>query len=220
MPGTQGQATQRAIEQIRSADPGEQATGIESLAALGAVAVPALLSLLQEPDATTRACAIDALARIADSTAAFAFLGGLDDSDERVRAYAARGLAKINHPSALAAAFQTLNDAPDELHNDITPAVNTLGEMGLSALPMLLDRLDDQDQLTRLRAQRALEQIVYRRHGFQPGHGFPSPGHEQQARAEWHANGDYSYDADPAAREIAVAKWRRWAASQGPSDGV
>ncbi len=82
--------------------------------------------------------------------------------------------------------------------------------MGLKAAPPLLDLLMTDDELTRLHAQRALEMILSRRHGFVPGQGYPSPEAEEAMRSEWHANGNYDYAADANARSESVAKWREW----------
>jgi len=110
----------------------------------------------------------------------------------------------------LQAALRTLNVGADPLHADRTPAVEALGRMGLRAVPGLLDRLVDENEMTRLHAQRALELVLSRHHGFVPGHGFPSPAHEAAMRAEWQTNGDYQYDAPAAVRSAAVERWRAW----------
>jgi hypothetical protein len=110
----------------------------------------------------------------------------------------------------LQAALRTLNVGADPLHADRTPAVEALGRMGLRAVPALLDRLVDENEMTRLRAQRALELVLSRRHGFIPGRGFPSPACEAAMRAEWQTNGDYHYDAPATVRCAAVERWRAW----------
>jgi HEAT repeat protein len=150
-----------------------------------------------------------ALSRVGGPETAAILLAALDDADERVRADAATGLARLDHPDALRACLRTLDDAPDELHGDMTPAVNALARFGMRAVPPLLDLLLDTRPMTRLHAQRALEGIVDRRHGFVPGQGFPSHAAEDAARDEWRANGNYGYDADEASRRASVAAWRR-----------
>jgi len=109
--------------------------------------------------------------------------------------------------------IRRIDDDPDELHPDITPSVRALGAIGLAAVEPLLDLLLRADELTRLRAQRALEAILARRHGFRAGQGFPSAADEDAMRAEWNANGAYDYAADPHARTESVAMWRKWLAS-------
>lgn len=190
-----------------------QNEGVTEAIALGPAAVPELVALLEKPDDETKAQAMFALSEIADARARTAFRRALHDSDERVRSYAARGLGRLGDPDALAAFVQTIGDAPDPAHADMTSSVEGLGRMGLVAVSSLIELLMDPDQLTRLRAQRALELLVSRRHGFRAGHGFPSPAAEQAMTAEWRSNGGYCYDASHEERAAAVLKWRRWAAN-------
>jgi HEAT repeat protein len=185
---------------------------VSEAVSLGSAAVPELIKLLGLPDGDTRAQAMFALSEIADARARTAFWRGLHDADERVRSYAARGLGRLGDPDAVTAFVQTLGDAPDPLHADMTSSVDGLGRLGLTAVPSIIDLLMDPDKLIRLRAQRALELIMSRRHGFRDGEGFPSPAAEEEMRKEWRANGDYRYDAASQKRATAVAKWRGWAA--------
>ena len=103
-----------------------------------------------------------------------------------------------------------INADADKLHLDITPAVNSLANMGLKAVPSLLKLLMSDDEMTRLHAQRALELIINKRHGFIPGQGFPSAEAETAFRTEWQRNGSYDYCADSASRTAAIARWRQW----------
>lgn len=192
-----------ALAQLRSDDVLVQNEGVASVIRIGADAVPALLPFLGDESAIRRSQAMYALARIADPGTAEAFQRGLEDQDERVRAYAAVGLARIGHPNAGVACLQTLNDAPGEAHLDMTPSVQALGEMGISVVPALLDLLMNEDEFTRLHAQRALELILNRRHGLGLGQG-------PEAEEVWQTNGNYNYATDAAARAASVVKWRRW----------
>lgn len=198
-----------ALNALRSDDLMTQNEGVAAAIQIGAAVVPGLLSLLEERG-VNRAQVMYALAQIGDSRAEQAFLAGLKDGDERVRAYGAQGLVRINHPDAMAACVQTLNDAADKLHLDRTPSVEALGTMGLQAVPLLLDALMDNNEVTRLHAQRALELILSRRHGFRAGQGFPSTEAAEMMRTEWQHLGDYDFAADVQRRGDAVAKWRRW----------
>lgn len=110
----------------------------------------------------------------------------------------------------VAAYIRALNDDADPLHLDITPAVYALSAIGLRAVGPLLDVLDRGDEMTRLRAQRALEGILNQRHGFHAGRGFPSAVAEDALRAEWKANGNYDYASDAAVRAASIMKWRQW----------
>src|SRR4051812_43512905 len=198
MPDSSNESLDAALAQLRSEDVLVQNRGVAAVIGIGAGAVPALLKMFGEESGGQRAQVMYALSQIAapdiaTPEVAAAFKLGLSDGDERVRAYAAVGLARIGDPYALAALLQTINDAPDELHGDMTPAVFALGGMGVSALPSLLDLFMDESEGTRLHAQRAVEQIMMRRHGFLPGQGFPSALAEEQFRADWRAGGDYDY---------------------------
>ena len=213
MTNSSNDALTAAVAKIRSEDVMAQNEGVAELIQIGATAVPVLLPLIDEV-ASIRAQAMYALSRIADPGTSEALKRGLQDNDDRVRAYAAVGLARIGHPDAVSACIRMINDTPDILHGDLTPCVTALAEMGLVAVPALLDLMMHEDEITRLHAQRALEMNLSRRHGFRGGQGFPSPAAEQQARAEWQANGNYDYAADAAARQAAVEKWRQWLSAQ------
>ena len=199
-----------AMDKFRSDSVAVQNEGVQTALQAGKAALPHLLPLLQEQKAATRSQAMYVISRVGGSETTEVFKRGLQDEDERVRAYAAEGLVRANDPDALSACLQTLNDAPDLAHLDMTPAVESLSEMGLEAVPPLLDLLLDDDEMTRLHAQRALEGIVNRRHGFQSSRGFPTPAAEQEVRDEWQSNGSYDYAAPFTARAAAVEKWRTW----------
>lgn len=199
---------------LRSADVDTQNDGVSAAIAAGAAAVPVLLALLGEPG-IARAQVMHALAEIADARARDAFVAGGSDLNEAVRAQAARGLARIGDPLAVQACLNALNDDPDPLHNDQTPAVQALGTLGLAAVPGLLDRMASHDAMTRLRAQRAFELVLSRRHGFVPGRGFETPAGEAAMRAEWQARGDYDHHASSAQRAQSIDQWRHWLAGAG-----
>lgn len=102
----------------------------------------------------------------------------------------------------------------DPLHADFTPSVRRLGELGLPAARAILPLLDADDWLTRLHAQRVLEQVINRRLGWVPGRGYSDP-HEgqQKLRTIWEANGGYDAKAPKEARRRSMALWREWLAA-------
>ena len=104
---------------------------------------------------------------------------------------------------------RAIDDDADELHLDMTPASRALGEIGLPAVPALLDLLSADSEETRLHAQRAIEAVVYAQHGFVVGRGFPSHEDEQAARSELVEAG-YDHAAPPERREAAVERLRGW----------
>ena len=205
---SEGDAVQAALARLRSPDVLAQNEALSALVRAGRPAVAPLAGLLDAQPAGVRAQAMYALAQIADPSAADAFARGLDDQDERVRAYAATGLAALGSPGALRALLATIDDGAEPAHADVTPAVGALAGLGRRAIPALLDLLESERETTRLHAQRALEAILEREHGFVPGRGFPAPAEEAAMRAEWRANGSYDYAAAPAARAAAIAAWR------------
>ena len=209
LPRSSEQQIRSAISALASDDALIQNSAVEELIKIGPDAVPELIKAVQQPE-TNHAQAMYALAQIGDSQSAEAFVKDLQHDNEQVRAYAAQGLVRINHPDALNACLQTINDGADELHLDITPAVAALANMGLVAVPSLLNLLLDDDEMTRLHTQRALEILINQRHGFIPGQGFPAPEAEQAACNEWQANGNYDYSTDEASRKAAVNKWKEW----------
>jgi hypothetical protein len=115
----------------------------------------------------------------------------------------------------LAELFAALDEQPDALHGDMTPAVLALAEHGWPAAPGLLERMLGGSVQTRLHAQRGFEGIVMREFGFVPGHGFAKAQDEQRMRQLWADHGDYAYDDDKARRTTAVQSWRRWLKEHG-----
>src|SRR5215203_5912668 len=112
----------------------------------------------QPPKPTAGATATDDLTARA--------LADLESPDEAVRARAAQTLVRLEHPRALEACLRTLDDAPDELHLDVTPAVHGLRTIGKPALPPLLDRLETGGEMTRRRAEQAVIWISKLYFGF------------------------------------------------------
>jgi hypothetical protein len=119
-----------------------------------------------------------------------------------------------NQGPNLEALVQTIDANPDPLHVDVTPSVLQLIELGLQGAQAVLDLLDAPAFLTRKRAQRVLEGIVMRRHGWVPGQGYQDPQGQEETQAVLHANGDYRADAAPEERRSAIDKWRRWLEAQ------
>jgi hypothetical protein len=112
-----------------------------------------------------------------------------------------------------------IDDDPDKLHADYTPAVWALSHLGWEVAPRLLDLMLADSAETRMHAARALELIVDRAYGFVAGQGFPGQDAEEQARVLWMANGGYRYDTDASTRAEAVRLWRRWLASRAGEGG-
>jgi hypothetical protein len=177
----------------------------------GAGSVEPLLSVLREDIGLDHyKDVLRILVELKDSRAEETFRLALRADDEAVRATAARGLYLLGVFDVLDACIATLNDAPDPLHFDITPAVQSLCEMGITALPAILPLLDSADERTRQRAQKVLELVSFKEVSdtVQPR---PLSDH---ARAEWSAlwrrNGSYQWNAPEAQRQSATRQWRNW----------
>jgi hypothetical protein len=148
---------------------------------------------------------------MAGTTDAEIYRRQLHDKDEAVRAKAAVALKAMNDPGALDACILTLDDAADDLHNDRTPAVQCLIEIGPPALPRLWQPLAAAEAMTRLHAQRAVEGITRRMLGFD-GHEWKT-GSADDWIAWWGTMG-YAYDAPADTRAQAIERLRTWAASR------
>jgi hypothetical protein len=113
----------------------------------------------------------------------------------------------------LAALLARIDDDPDPLHLDSTPAATALAAAGRPALPGLLALMAAPQPHTRMRAQRAFEGVLLRELGFVPGQGFATREGEQRLRDLWAAHGGYAWDAPEPVRASAIAAWQAWLAS-------
>jgi hypothetical protein len=87
-------------------------------------------------------------------------LVNLNSSNEYVRSAAAFKMAEIGHPDALEACIQTFNDAPSFAHLDRTPSSYGLILIGLKGLPRTAELMLSDDEMTRLRAFRVIEEVT------------------------------------------------------------
>lgn len=111
----------------------------------------------------------------------------------------------------LARLVASLDDDPDPLHLDFTPAVHALIDRGCAGALAVVDLLDAPDELTRLHAERVVEGAAMAYHGWVAGRGYADGAlGEERVRALLAANGGYSYDAAPEVRRAAVPRWRHW----------
>ncbi len=106
--------------------------------------------------------------------------------------------------------LRAINDEPDEMHGDFTPAVLKLMTKGLAAAKAVLPLLNSQDSGSRARAYRVLEGVIKIRNGWVPGRGYRDRGGQEKTLATLAANGDYHAQMDEPQRLAAIEKWRRW----------
>lgn len=201
------QSVSELIQALES--PQGRQTARARLLALGSIAVPQLLDTLKVGSSTAlRKAALSILSELQDPRAETAFRGSLDDTDEDVRAISAQGLYRLNTPDALDACIRTINDAPDPLHYDITPSVQALGSLGLSALTQVLPLLLSSDARTRQHAQRVLETVSAQ--AIAPGARGMSASLDRAWTSLWQMNGSYQWDGPEAQRIEAVHLWQQW----------
>jgi HEAT repeat protein len=192
-------------------DPRRRPAAEGALRDRGTGAVPALLAALEQDQAPeARRSILRLLLQLKEARAESAFRQALNSLDEDTRAIGARGLYLLNAPDALQANLVAINDSPDLLHNDITPAVTALSKMGMTALPGILPFLDSPDPNTRQRAQRVLEWVTQEEIARRSGQARDSEPARRAWRELWENNGSYRYDASQADRQAAIALWNNW----------
>ncbi len=107
----------------------------------------------------------------------------------------------------------TINDDPDKAHGNWTPAVYDLIKIGKPAIPTLLDLMVSGDEMTRRRADFALQGITLQMYGFEFGQGWRS-NREDEWRAFWASLGSLDWHDSEQKRKDAVQLWRRWLKEQ------
>jgi HEAT repeat protein len=150
------------------------------------------------------------LVELRDPRAADLFRQELHSDDEDVRTISATGLSSLGTDDAVDAWLAVINDAPDPLHQDVTPAVVALSRLGIRVLPSILPLLESSDASTRQRAQKVLERVTFSdvSDAVQPR---PlSQAATTQWTALWERNGSYQWDAPEPQRRAAMARWRQW----------
>jgi hypothetical protein len=106
-----------------------------------------------------------------------------------------------------------INDNPDNLHDEHTPAVHELAVIGLASLRNgVLELLLNEDMDTRYRAQAVLDDVTAFEYGFVMGRGWKSKEDQvawQNLRTEM---GPYDYRASKANRKASYNRWADWVA--------
>jgi hypothetical protein len=109
--------------------------------------------------------------------------------------------------------IERIDEDPDELHLDYTPAVHQLIAIGEAALEPALELMLSEDEMTRLHAQRVIEGVILTMLGFVFGRGWKEGNsHENEARFRnlWSSLGDLDFEGTDEQRKHAVGLWRYW----------
>jgi hypothetical protein len=114
----------------------------------------------------------------------------------------------------VAALYARLNDNPDLLHFDYTPAVHELIAIGRPAIAPALDLMLSENATTRLHAVTVLEGVTMREHGWVPGQEWARPGGLEAWHQFWQRLGNLSDTGTKEERSASIAKWRDWLAEQ------
>ncbi len=102
-----------------------------------------------------------------------------------------------------------IDEEPDMLHLDFTPAVHALSERGAQAACAVLELLHAPDTFTRLHAQRVLEGVLMRRAGWRPGQGYADAEAEPRVRTTLQEIA-FAHDASEEERSEGATRWRQW----------
>jgi hypothetical protein len=203
------------VEQL--ADAKSRISARDKLVELGAQATPALLSAAKSPrDIQHYKAVLRTLLLIKDSRTENLFRQILRSDDQEIRAIGARGLHLLKAPDALKALQSTINDSPDPLHFEQTPAVQSLLDLGAAALPTVLVLMDSVNERTRQRAQYVLTSVVLRdiSQRLQPR---PLTSDALTAWEELRqANGSYQWDGPESLRKASIDLWKLWLARFAP----
>jgi len=187
--------------QLESPDFNTRALALAELVRRGLEAAPALRGALESSSNEAQTEALRGLAEIADPASADSFAFFLAAPDERLRAYAARGLARIGDARARDALVRTIDDFPDDLHYQFTPAVVELIALGPAALPLVAPLLSASGATTRERAFFIIRRIVEASPALEPW---------DTLVAEL---GAFHHAAPDAEREPVAQQWRAWIAA-------
>jgi HEAT repeat protein len=145
------------ISELTSGDDQRAESAALKLSTLGEKALPALLLLLDDPDADTRWWAVRVLAELNSAQVPTLLRTVLGDTDVRVRQCAALALRQQPSPEAVQDLIAVLYDDDRLLAHLAADALIAIGEQ---AVPALLEVFEDSSQAARLEAVRALAAIA------------------------------------------------------------
>jgi Fe-S-cluster containining protein len=112
------------------------------------------------------------------------------------------------HPRLVAAMMHDIEYRPAYI--EYTGAELALIELGVLGARLVFDLLDAPRLATRRHAQRVLEGVVMRLHGWTSEYGYADPRGEGRTASLLRANGSYQANAPEAERRASIERWRAW----------
>lgn len=104
----------------------------------------------------------------------------------------------------------TIDSNYDILHSDYTPSILRLSELGIPAIEAIIPLLNNDNENTRLHAQRVFEGVINQMHGFIPGQGYSIKGGEEKVRNILKSIGYEWNDTSLDNRQKAIEKLKNW----------
>jgi HEAT repeat protein len=143
------------LNDLDNPDAGIRAAAALKLGEIGAsVAVPSLIKSLRDSEIKVRFCAVKALGQLADPTTVVHLQLVLSSNETSIRKAAVDALEKIGNDEAISVLLKVLGDS------DIGfPAATALGNIGITAIPGLLNALNDDWGWIQRPASKALRLI-------------------------------------------------------------
>ncbi|MBX3247742.1 MAG: hypothetical protein KF901_11235 [Myxococcales bacterium] len=112
----------------------------------------------------------------------------------------AHAAAQPSDDAEIASWVARLDEAPDPLHADYTPAVHALCALGLRGASAILAPLDAADEMTRLEGAAGPGLRGQPSFRLRPGSVRRQPRGDAEQRALWHENGAYDFRVPTARR--------------------
>jgi HEAT repeat protein len=144
------------LDSLGAGDDAQTEEAASALTNVGDRALPALQSILEDPDPHKRWWGPRALAALGTDTAVKLIMATLEDPDPDVRACAVVALSNLQPREAISSLIIRLSD-PSAYVGRL--AADALSQFGETAVVALIDALEEGDTATRAGAARALRAI-------------------------------------------------------------
>lgn len=113
--------------------------------------------------------------------------------------------------------LDTINDKPNALHFERTPAGEELIALGTEAVPHVVPLLASDSEVTRLHANHVLRRITASLFGWRTVEGYPDNASEDRHNALWKSLGDLRSDSTAEEGRAAAPLWQKWIAAGFPT---